>query len=1110
MQSRDISILIVEDEHLIALSIQRELQKMGYNNSVIAHDYESAFTAAKHYSFGLAILDIALGNDKDGIDLAAALHTNHDIPTIFVTSNVQILMTERARNVRSYGYLLKPINFDELYIAAEMAFDKHSKEKKILLQEDILHATLAAVSDALITTDGKGIILHSNNAAQKLFAEYFEQQPPPHSITNFIQNETSVDFTSLCEYYKSGNDLNITTNKIPRYIHIQSSPLRQINDNLWHNGAVFILRDVTEERNKYTSFFERENQHIALLDSLSEAVVFTDLHGQIINANSRVKDIFGIEKEQFIGTNEREWIDNTLHADSLLQQYMTNRKQGIVETYTVVVHRADKTLCTVQVHATPLTDNDGTIIGSIAAIQDISENEKTKKELREAETTLYHFIENAPIAFIRKNLRTNEYVYYNREFERIVGGNLEDFKHNIDYLLHESIDDNEREDIFRKTKEWTDNKMEGILHITYKMKNLRGDYVWTDNYIYSDFDEQTGDILYANQFTVDITTLKRAEEIITQSLEENFKKTVNNLQNLVVRLYRREDGKIAYAMRDGKLAGDLTTEKIVGQSIDEIFGEDQSRLSLPPVLRAFEGESVLEEVPLPNSSMVLLFSLNPIIVDGKVKEVVGSAIDITQLRKVEKMLDASKQQFGILSDIAPIGILISEQINNVLTPQFANKEFQKITGLSIEQFNALDQEMLENYFHPDDNNEFIRTVTQWLDDDTQTHLHQTYRFLHPTKGYRWLDNFLAKYFEDNGKIIVIQTARDITEQKENEITLRHLASIPEQSDIPIIEITSEGVVTYANNSALSQFGKDTTDTSSYNFLSIFASQEFEQQYTVEYSHNNYFYEMEVHRLSNNTYRIFFYDITTERRARNELLEALAQERQLNELKTHFVRTVSHEFRTPLTSILISAEILRHHFDKMSPEQRKNELDKIFKRVVQLEEFMNDFITHSSIDSLRESFLPDYYSIQQILDEIYDSILPIISTRHQHLQIVVPNTHQTIFVDKSMVSFIVLSLLKNASRYSPERTTIILEFTSKEATAYIKIKDNGIGIKSSEISDLFSPFIRGSNVGNELGSGLGLYIVKEFVELHGGTINVESEENNGSTFTVTLPLIQPKY
>ena len=131
MQSRDISILIVEDEHLIALSIQRELQKMGYNNSVIAHDYESAVTAAKHYSFGLAILDIALGNDKDGIDLAAALHTHHDIPTIFVTSNVQILMTERAHNVRSYGYLLKPINFDELYIAAEMAFDKHSKEKKI-------------------------------------------------------------------------------------------------------------------------------------------------------------------------------------------------------------------------------------------------------------------------------------------------------------------------------------------------------------------------------------------------------------------------------------------------------------------------------------------------------------------------------------------------------------------------------------------------------------------------------------------------------------------------------------------------------------------------------------------------------------------------------------------------------------------------------------------------------------------------------------------------------------------------------------------------------------------------------------------------------------------
>lgn len=1102
MQSRDISILIVEDEHLIALSIQRELQKMGYNNSVIAHDYESAVTAAKHYSFGLAILDIALGNDKDGIDLAATLHTHHDIPTIFVTSNVQILMTERARNVRSYGYLLKPINFDELYIAAEMAFDKHSKEKKILLQEDILHATLAAVSDALITTDGNGIILHSNNAAGHLLGKYFQQKTDPHSITSFIHNANCLDFQAMCEYYKNGRDLTLTKDNFPQYIHIKCSPLV---DKTWHKGAVFILRDVTEERNTHTSLFEREQHHIALLDSLSEAVVFTDLRGQIINANSRVKDIFGIEKEDFIGTNERQWIDSTRHEDSVLQQYMNNRKQGIIETYSVVVHRADNTLRTVHVHATPLTDNYGTVIGSIAAIQDISENEKTKKELREAETTLYHFIENAPIAFIRKNLRTNEYVYYNREFERIAGGNLEDFKNNIDYLIHEGIDLNGREEILRKTKEWKENNMEGILHLTYRLKNLQGEYVWTDNYIYSDNDEQTGEILYANQFTVDITTLKKAEEIITQSLEENFRKTVHNLQNLVVRLYRRNDGKIAYAMRDGKLAGDLTTEKILGKSIDEIFGEEQSLLSLPPVMRAFEGESVLEEIPIPNTSMILLFSLNPIKVDGKVTEVVGSAIDITQLRQVEKLLDASKQQFGILSEIAPIGILISEQIGSLLTPKFANKEFQKITGLSIEQFTALEEEMYDNFFHPDDNEAFISTVTEWLADDSRTHLHQTYRFFHPTKGYRWLDNFLAKYFEDNGKIIVIQTARDITEQKENEITLRHLASIPEQSDIPIVELNSEGTVMYANNSALSQFGEDTTNKDSYNFLPIFASEQFDEQCTIEYSHNNCFYEMEIHRLSNATYRIFFYDITTEKRARNELLDALAQERQLNELKTHFVRTVSHEFRTPLTSILMSAELLRHHFDKMSADQRKNELDKIFKRVVQLEEFMNDFITHASIDSLRETFLPDYYSIQQILDEIQISILPLISTRHQRLQLVVPHPLQTIFVDKSMIAFIVISLLKNASRYSPEHATITLEFLCTESIAYIKITDTGIGIKSTELSDLFSPFIRGSNVGNELGSGLGLYIVKEFVELHGGTVTVESEEDSGSTFTVTLPL-----
>lgn len=1108
MHTTELSILIVEDEHLIALAIQRELQKMGYGNTTIAHDYDTAISTADNALFHLAVLDISFGHGKDGIDVATYLHTTHDIPTIFITSDFQCLMTERARNVRSYGYLLKPIRYEELHIAVEMALDKHSKEKELLLHRDLLHATFSAVSDALITTDGKGIILHSNNAAQNLFAELFEKLPLPHTITNFIQNGKYVDFVSLCEYYKSGHDLNIVINKLPLYIHIQCSPLRQTNDNIWQHGAVFILRDVTEDRNKYTSLFDREKQHIALLDSLSEAVVFTDLHGQIINANSRVKEIFGIDKEQFIGTNEREWIDNTPYADSLLQQYMTNRKQGIVETYTVVVRRADNALRTVQVHATPLTDSDGTIIGSIASIQDISENEKTKKDLREAENTLYHFIGNAPIAFIRKDLRTNEYVYYNREFERIAGGNLEDFKQNIDYLINEGIDENGRAELLSKAQEWKENNMNGILHLTYKMKNLRGEYVWTDNYIYGDHDEETGEMLFANQFTVDITTIKNAEEVITQSLEENFKKTVHNLQNLVIRLYRRDDGKIAYALRDGKLAGDLTTEKIRGKSIGEIFGEEQALVSLPPVLRAFEGESVLEEIPLPNSAMVLLFSLNPIIVDGEVKEVVGSAIDITRLRQVEKMLHASKQQFGILSDIAPIGILISEQIDTQLVPQFANKEFQKITGLSFEQFNSLEQTQFEEYLHPDDKDQFIHTVFQWISDDDAVHLHQIYRFRHPQKGYRWLENFAAKYFENNGNITVIQTARDITEQKENEITLRHLASIPEQSDIPIVEIMSDGTVTYANNSALTQFGSNKDNTQNYNFLPVISTTSFDSECTIDYTYNNRFYEMEVHRLTQNSYRIFFYDITTEKRAHNELLEALAQERRLNELKTRFVRTVSHEFRTPLTSILMSAEILRHHFEKMSSEQRKKELDKIYKRVVQLEEFMNDFITHSSIDSLRESFFPSHYKIHNILDDVHDAIMPTISTRNQELQLLIPDKEHKVFVDKSMIVFIIISLLKNASRYSPEHTVITLEFLCSDTMVFIKITDNGIGIKSNELSELFMPFMRGSNASNELGSGLGLYIVKEFVELHGGTITVESEENNGSVFTVTLPITQP--
>lgn len=1103
------SILIIEDETIVAKDIQRVLKRFGYTVAGIAAHYAETMEIVKNNKVDCALVDIHVSGAKDGIDIAMILKEQFNIPSIFITAYPDQVSLKRVKDTSPYGYLVKPLRESELKAALELALYKSSVEKQIARQRQIMESTLAAITDAVITTDAELNVITMNPAAQHLFEKTFkgeENVKISHIIPADITRNASVCFEKCSG---KGHELGIV---LPSgtfvELHIRSSVLNSIS-NSWDNGGVFIIRDITEERAAQKAVIEREYQHSKLLDAISECIVFTDLNGKIIYANSQTARLFNADIHEVIGTNEKDWVLDTQQMSALLSSKNELRKKGVSDEYRLEIRPKNSEIKPVLISAVPMMSDKGKIIGTIAGIKDISVNEQAITDLREAEKDFYHLIENAPIAFIRRDMKTNEYVFHNQEFERILGGTASEFKDKLNWLITDSIDPLVRDEVIRKSIEWRNGPLNEILRLTYKMRNLKGDELWTDNYVYADVDEKTGEMKYANQITVDITPIKRAEQIIQQSLEENFQKTVKNLQNLVIRLYRREDGKIAYALREGRLAGDLTTEKISGKSINEIFGDEQADISLPPVLRAFEGVSVLEEIPLPNSNMVLLFSLDPIFVNGEVHEVVGSAIDITRLRQVEKLLHDSTQLFGVLSDIAPIGILISEQIDNQLIPKFANKEFQKITGLTFEQFSDLDSSQSDTFIHPDDRINVAVAVEEWLDNDDLSHLHQIYRFRHPRTGYRWLENFAAKYYEDGGKIITIQTARDITEQKVSEDKLRHLASIPEQSDIAIIEINVEKIITYANNSALEQFGKDTRIHKDYKFLENILNVEFDKHHTSELIHNKRYYEMETHKLPEGTFRIFCYDITAEKKAHNELLQALAQERRLNELKTRFVRTVSHEFRTPLTSILMSAEILRHHIDKMNSEQRDKELEKIFKRVVQLEEFMNEFIVQSSVDSLREAYLPVQFGLNDIIDDIKMAVMPSISTRSQNFTIKTDEFKSDIYADRAMIVYIIASLVKNASRYSPEMSAITLTLATDESAAIIKVSDNGSGIKSSELPELFTPFMRGSNAGYELGSGMGLYIVKEFVELHGGEIDVESSENVGSTFSVYFPIVRDK-
>lgn len=254
--------------------------------------------------------------------------------------------------------------------------------------------------------------------------------------------------------------------------------------------------------------------------------------------------------------------------------------------------------------------------------------------------------------------------------------------------------------------------------------------------------------------------------------------------------------------------------------------------------------------------------------------------------------------------------------------------------------------------------------------------------------------------------------------------------------------------------------------------------------------------------------VFVRDITIRKKAEQELRTALAREAELNNMKTGFITMTSHEFRTPLTTIQSTSELMMMHVEGQEfrgKEKIGKYLDRIVGEVSRLTSLMNDILVLGRIDAGKIPFNPialnalDY--IREVLEGKHylkgDERTPIVSFT---------GTNTQVMADPALLSHILNNLVSNALKYSkgapaPE---VLLDFTGKSLV--IRVKDHGIGIPESDMKNLFQSFYRATNAENIQGTGLGLAIVRQFTELHGGKIAVESKLGEGSVFSVELPFV----
>jgi PAS domain S-box-containing protein len=240
------------------------------------------------------------------------------------------------------------------------------------------------------------------------------------------------------------------------------------------------------------------------------------------------------------------------------------------------------------------------------------------------------------------------------------------------------------------------------------------------------------------------------------------------------------------------------------------------------------------------------------------------------------------------------------------------------------------------------------------------------------------------------------------------------------------------------------------------------------------------------------------------KSRSDLQVALARERELGELKSRFVTMASHEFKTPLSTILTSATLAGKYLKAEEQPFREKHLRKIEDTVLNLTNLLNEFL---SLDKLEEGKIrarPSQFSLAEMVRDLVGEMQTLAGQKR--IILFQPDGKSMVFLDRDLLRNILINLISNAVKFSSEGGRILIRSRNSPEGLEITVEDNGIGMSREDQEHLFERFFRGRNAENIQGTGLGLHIVQRYLHLLKGTIKIQSELNKGTIVSLHFPYL----
>ena len=438
-----------------------------------------------------------------------------------------------------------------------------------------------------------------------------------------------------------------------------------------------------------------------------------------------------------------------------------------------------------------------------------------------------------------------------------------------------------------------------------------------------------------------------------------------------------------------------------------------------------------------NTSFWGLLQLNPFTV-GDINYLLVQIVKTDRTKNAEENLLKEQQRFGALLDHASIGVIIVNQLQEILlmnpfAQQLFDYNLQEIKGKKLEtfipsRFREKHQHHQETYYA----NQQSRPMGIGMD-----------LFAIKKDGTEFPVEVSLGMYKAGGETFVIAFVSDITIRKKSEEEIRKLNAELEKK---VEQRTDELAIT------ISKLEKQISETE----------------------------EVEA-----------------------ELRKSLEKEKDLSELKSRFVSMASHEFRTPLSTILSSIYLLQKYSQTEEQPKREKHIERIVSAVNTLTDILNDFLSVGKIEEGKVAAKFSHINIREQLNQTISELYPILK---KDQQVVYKHSgEEKTWLDISLLKHIVVNLLSNAIKFSPENSVITIETERTEQLLRFRIKDEGLGIGQEDQQHLFERFFRGANVTAIQGTGLGLHIVQKYTELMRGKVSCHSELEKGTTFIIEFDI-----